>query len=185
MPSVLSIQNLLLAYSNGYFPMPDPETGEIVWLKPDPRAVLPLEKFHRSHSLKKSLAKPYEVKVNTAFREVMLACSERKETWITDEFLQAYSELRKKGYADSIEVWKGGKLVGGVYGVSLGRAFFAESMFHKERDTSKIALSHLVDRLKSQGFKLLEVQFLTPHLKSLGAIEIPAADYEKQLRTAL
>ncbi|MBM4304496.1 MAG: leucyl/phenylalanyl-tRNA--protein transferase [Deltaproteobacteria bacterium] len=177
---------LLGAYSQGYFPMPDPKTEEILWYFPDPRAILPLEDFHCSKSLKKKInQKIFNCTTDKNFVEVMQRCAARKETWINDEFIRAYSELNALGFAHSIEVWRGGKLVGGVYGVSIGAAFFAESKFHLETDASKIALYHLVQELNLKKFSLLEVQFLTPHLKSLGAKEIPAENYLGLLKKAV
>lgn len=177
---------LVSAYSQGFFPMPEPKSGEIRWYRPDPRAVIPLDGFHISHSLQKKLKKSeFRISFNQAFAEVMQGCSEREETWINDEFRTAYGELHSLGLAHSVEVWRDEQLVGGLYGLGLGAAFFAESMFHKVTDASKIALHHLVERLKAQGFVLLECQFLTPHLQSLGAIEISDREYMIQLRNAL
>jgi leucyl/phenylalanyl-tRNA--protein transferase len=177
---------LRLAYAQGFFPMPDPDSGEILWFHPDPRAVLPLDGFHCSKSLQRTLKrKPFTVSVDRAFAAVMAACGARAETWITDEFKAAYGQLHAEGTAHSLEVWLDDRLVGGVYGVALGGAFFAESMFHRETDASKVALYHLVSKLKAAGFGLLEVQFLTPHLVSLGAIEIPRTEYLARLAVAL
>jgi leucyl/phenylalanyl-tRNA--protein transferase len=182
----LTPELLALAYAEGYFPMPDPETGKLLWFNPDPRAVIPLDGFHVSHSLKRRLHKgDFKVTFDTAFIDVMRACADREETWITEEFVEAYTALHRMGKAHSVEVWEGKELVGGAYGVSIGGAFFAESKFHRARDASKVALYYLVERLKMRGFVLLEVQFLTPHLATLGAIEIPAIEYEKKLRAAL
>ena len=178
---------LLSAYSQGYFPMPQSETNEILWYRPDPRAVIPLDNFHASRSLQRTLKRShFTITFDSAFREVMLGCADRKETWITDEFLTAYTELHHLGFAHSVEVWsKDRQLVGGVYGVSLGGAFFAESKFHRKTDASKVALYHLVQRLKAQHFTLLEVQFMTPHLATLGALEIPDDIYQLRLAKAL
>ena len=187
MPKLVS-PILLLAYSKGYFPMPHPDTGEIMWLSPDPRAVIPLDGFHVSRSLAKSLAKEdFVVTVDQDFLGVMRGCGDRKETWITNEFLDAYGRLFQEGFAHSVEVRDAATrdLIGGVYGVALRGAFFAESMFHRRTDASKIALKCLVDRLRAGGFVLLEVQFLTPHLASLGAVEIPAEEYHRKLDQAL
>ena len=167
--------------------MPHPDTGEIVWLSPDPRAVIPLDGFHVSRSLAKSLAKlDFVVTIDQDFLGVMRGCGDRKETWITNEFLDAYGRLFQEGFAHSVEVRDAAtrELIGGVYGVALRGAFFAESMFHRRTDASKIALKYLVDSLRNGGFALLEVQFLTPHLASLGAIEIPAEDYMQRLEEA-
>ena len=182
----LDTHTLLLAYANGYFPMPDPHSEEILWFNPDPRCILPLDGFHCSRSLRRKINKGgYEITTNKAFKEVMEGCSDRPDTWINQEFKRAYGELHKIGIGCSLEVWREGRLIGGVYGVSLGAAFFAESKFHRETDASKIALFHLIEHLNQKNFKLLEVQFLIPHLKSLGAIEIAAADYMERLKKAL
>lgn len=177
---------LRVAYAQGFFPMPHPKTNKILWFSPDPRAIIPLDKFHCSRSLKKSLRnRGYNVTFNKAFSEVMHACAARDDTWIIPEFIEVYTRLHEEGDAHSVEVWKDGLLVGGTYGVTLGGAFFAESMFHKVTDASKVALFHLTKLMEKKGFILLEVQFLTEHLKSLGAIEIPAEEYMKRLETAL
>jgi len=182
----LSPALLKKTYRQGYFPMPDPDTDEILWFRPDPRAVIPLDAFHCSRSLKQTLnSGKYRITHDTAFKEVMVCCSQRENTWINEEILEAYTALFHEGSAHSIEVWQENDLVGGVYGVTLGGAFFAESKFHFETDASKVALYHLVERLKRQGFKLLEVQFITDHLKSLGAIEINDREYQSQLRDAI
>lgn len=177
---------LRIAYAQGYFPMPEPGTGEILWFHPDPRAVFPLDSFHVSRSLSRTMRKAgFELSVNQAFAAVMEACASRPETWINAEFLRAYKLLHEQGDAHSVEVWKDGVLVGGTYGVSLGGAFFAESMFHRQTDASKVALHHLVQRMRERGMMLLEVQFLTPHLASLGAVTVPRATYMRLLREAL
>ena len=182
----LSTELLITAYSSGYFPMPHPETEEICWFNPDPRAILPLDSFHVSKSLRRSSQKrPFEFSFDRNFLGVIEACADRQETWINQEIKEAYYKLFRDGVAHSVEVWLEGVLVGGSYGLSLGAAFFAESMFHTETDASKLALWHLVEHLKQQGFHLLEVQFLTPHLKSLGAKEIAAKEYSERLNLAL
>lgn len=179
--------NLLRAvYAQGYFPMPHPETQELEWFRPDPRAILPLDGFHVSHSLRKRLNKnEFTATYDQDFRGVMERCAAREETWINNEFLTAYTALHEEGGAHSVEVWKKGAWAGGVYGVSLGGAFFAESKFHTQTDGSKAALYFLTEKLKAMGYELLEVQFLTPHLKSLGVIEIPGAEYDARLAHAL
>lgn len=185
-PKRLTTPFLLAAYATGYFPMPDSETDEIRWYRPDPRAILPLDGFHCSRSLKKKIdRKLFSVTYDEAFRDVMKACAAREETWINEEFLRAYGRLHDVGAAHSVEIWKEDELVGGVYGVHLNGAFFAESMFHTETDASKIALYFLVAHLKRGGFKLLECQFLTPHLASLGAIEVSDRQYQQKLQKAL
>lgn len=173
---------LLGAYREGVFPMAAPD-GEIQWFSPDPRGVLPLEKFYRPHGLRRTLkAGKFEIRLNTAFREVMEACASRDETWIDGEILDTYCELHARGYGHSVEAWYDGKLAGGLYGVALGGAFFGESMFHRVTDASKVALVGLVERLEARGFGLLDLQWVTPHLSQFGAIEIPRRDYLLRLR---
>ncbi len=160
--------------------------GLIGWYRPDPRAVLPLDGFHASRSLKRTLKSGYfETTYDRDFLGVMKGCSNRNETWITDEFFTAYCALHKMGKAHSVEVWREGRLVGGTYGVHLGGAFFAESKFHTETDASKVALAKLVERLNARGFGLLEVQYLTDHLAQFGVIEIPDSEYVIRLEKAL
>ncbi|NDE14842.1 leucyl/phenylalanyl-tRNA--protein transferase [bacterium] len=184
--SPLSPQLLIYAYSNGYFPMPDPVTGQIGWFRPDPRAVIPLDHFHASRSLMRTIKRGiFSVTVDQAFADVMKACAARPGTWITPEFIAAYSELFRRGYAHSVEVWHDQHLAGGLYGVSLSGAFFAESMFHNETDASKVALLKLVEHMTGKGMSLLEVQFLTPHLSTLGAVEVTDEAYVKLLQEAL
>ena len=185
---VLTVEILCSAYAQGYFPMPNSETGEIEWYRPDPRAIFPLDGFHVSKSLRKTIrSNVYAVTYDRAFERVMRECAKRgpDETWITEEFVEAYTEMHRKGLAHSVEVWGGEELVGGTYGVALGGAFFAESKFHRKTDASKVALYSLVERLKATGYALLEVQFLTPHLESLGAIAIPDEEYVEKLTAAI
>ncbi len=182
----LDLRTLLYAYAQGYFPMPHPETQEIQWYYPDPRAVIPLDHFHASRSLRRAIRQGgYRISTDHAFAAVMEGCADRSDTWINAEFKRAYGALHARGVGHSLEVWQDTQMVGGVYGLALGGAFFAESMFHRVTNASKIALFHLVQCLRQGGFTLLEVQFLTPHLASLGAREVPAADYMDQLRLAL
>lgn len=180
-------EGVLLAYSAGVFPMGDDETGEVAWYWPDPRAILPLNGFHTSRSLAKTLRKgTFEVRIDTAHEAVMRACADRAEgTWITEDFIRVYGALHRAGYSHSVEAWRAGRLVGGVYGVALGAAFMAESMFHRETDASKVALAALVHQLRERGFQLLDVQLLTPHLASLGAVEISRDEYLSRLLQAL
>ena len=160
--------------------------GGIGWFSPDPRGVLPLEAFHTPHGLRRALEKcRFEIRLNTAFAEVMRACAEREETWIDGDILRAYGELHTRGFAHSVEAWREEKLVGGLYGVALGGAFFGESMFHRETDASKVALHALVERLRERRFVLLDIQWVTPHLATFGAVEIPRSAYLRQLRAAL
>ena len=166
--------------------MPDGDSGEILWFRPDPRAIIPLDGFHTSRSLRRKINQSlYQVSYNQAFSEVMQGCAEHPETWINQEFMDVYGQMHKLGLAHSVEVWHEQSLVGGTYGVCLGGAFFAESKFHRKTDASKVALYYLVKHMKKQGLTLLECQFLTPHLKSLGAIEVSDQEYLKLLREAL
>ncbi len=175
------------AYRRGVFPMYDPRTGEMLWFQPDPRAIIPLDGFHISRSLAKTLRQGrFEVRFDTDFVGVMRGCADREEeTWISEDFIEVYGALHRQGKAHSVEVLCNGVLVGGTYGVALGGAFMAESMFHYETDASKVALAALVERLNARGYTLLDVQYLTPHLQSLGAIEIPHRVYYDRLRRAL
>ena len=175
------------AYRRGVFPMYNHWTEEIEWYRPDPRTIIPLESFHISRSLEKTLRQGvFEVRFNTDFEGVMRGCADREEgTWISEEFIELYGALHRQGKAHSVEVLLKDRLVGGTYGLALGSAFMAESMFHYETDASKVALASLVARLKSRNFMLLDVQYLTPHLASFGATEIPFRDYYDRLRRAL
>jgi leucyl/phenylalanyl-tRNA---protein transferase len=161
--------------------------GDLAWFSPDPRGIMPLDgRFHVPHGLARALKKHrFEVRVNTAFEAVMKGCAAREETWIDTEIFASYTELYRLGFAHSVEAWREGQLMGGLYGVALGGAFFGESMFHRETDASKVALHALVERLRERGFTLLDIQWTTPHLCSFGAIEIPRGDYLRQLRAAL
>ncbi len=183
----LTPELLIQAYANGYFPMADSDTSEVSWYRPDPRTILPLDGFHVSHSLQKKLRqKAFTATFDKAFEATMRFCANRPEgSWISEEFVAIYGRLNDVGFAHSVEVWNGDKQVGGAYGVCIGAGFFAESMFHTETDASKVALHFLVERLKKSKFLLMEVQFLTPHLKSLGAVEISAEAYELRLMEAI
>jgi leucyl/phenylalanyl-tRNA--protein transferase len=175
------------AYRLGLFPMYDSRSGDILWYRPDPRAVIPLEGFHISHSLAKRMRRTdYEIRVNTNFAGVMRGCANRDEgTWISEEFIEVYGALHRMGVAHSVETYMENELVGGTYGIAIGGAFMAESMFHYRSDASKLALAALVERLHSRGYTLLDTQYLTDHLVSLGAIEIPHRVYYERLRRAL
>lgn len=181
----LTSELLVTAYSEGIFPMGI--EGEIRWFSPDPRAIIPLDGFHVPHTLRQRVRQGvFEIRVNTAFEEVMRSCAERPdETWITAEIVRAYCELHGLGLAHSVETWKEGRLVGGLYGVTLGGAFFGESMFHRARDASKVALAALVERMRERRFTLLDTQFLTEHLVRFGAIEIPRGEYMRKLAAAI
>ena len=183
----LTPELLLQAYMAGVFPMAEGrEDAEVFWVDPKRRGILPLDGFHISRSLKRRILKePFEVRFNTDFAGVVAGCAEREETWINDQIYLAYLDLHRMGYAHSQEIWDGDELVGGVYGVAIGGAFFGESMFSRRRDASKIALAYLVARLREGGFTLFDTQFVTDHLISLGAIEISRADYRRRLRDAL
>ena len=182
---------LLAAYSSGWFPMAD-EAGTISWYSPDPRGVMPLDTFHVPSRLHRTMRRSgLQVRVDTVFADVMRACAEAERegedggTWISDEIIASYSALHTQGYAHSVEVHDGDRLVGGLYGVALGGAFFGESMFHTATDASKIALVALIDRLRARGFTLLDTQWVTPHLQQFGAIEIPRPDYLRRLEESL
>ena len=176
---------LLQGYRLGVFPMAM-EDDSIAWFSPDPRAVIPLESFHVPHALGRVARKKlFELKIDKRFGEVIRACAKRRDTWINSEIIQSYERLHKLGYAHSVEAWKNQKLVGGLYGVAVGGAFFGESMFHRVTDASKIALVALVERLRAQKFALLDTQWITPHLQQFGAVEIPRAQYLKMLKRAV
>lgn len=183
----LTTDILLHAYANGVFPMAETRnTTEIFWVDPKKRGIFPLDQFHISRSLARVLRKDiYRVTANNSFAAVVEGCANREETWINDEIFERYIELHEQGYAHSIEVWDGFDLIGGVYGVSLGGAFFGESMFSRRTNASKIALAYLTDRLNITGYQLCDTQFLTPHLASLGAVEICRATYRELLKNAL
>jgi len=177
---------LLSAYASGYFPMADSAEGEIGWYSPDPRAIIELESLHVPRSLRLTVKKkPFEIQLNRNFEGVMRQCALREETWISEEIIQSYVALHKLGFAHSVECWKGNELSGGLYGVALGGAFFGESMFSRKRDASKVALVYLVERLNERGFTLLDTQFVTPHLRGLGAVEIPRQKYMERLKVAI
>src|SRR4026208_1452287 len=176
---------LLQGYRLGVFPMAM-DDDSIEWFSPDPRAVLPLEDFHVPHALRRlARAKPFEITINKAFSAVIQACAERENTWINREIIDSYTRLHELGHAHSIEAWNQNTLAGGLYGVAVGGAFFGESMFHRVTDASKIALVALVERLKRQGFVLLDTQWLTPHLLQFGAIEISRTEYLTLLERAV
>jgi leucyl/phenylalanyl-tRNA--protein transferase len=176
---------LLNAYASGIFPMAM-ETGELGWFSPDPRGIIPLDDgFHIPHGLKRTLKKaPFEIRMNTSFADVMRGCADRRETWIDDTIYKSYVRLHYLGHAHSVETWQAGQLVGGLYGIALGGAFFGESMFSRATDASKVALVALVDRLRERGFTLLDTQWTTAHLRQFGAVDIPRRDYLAKLRRA-
>lgn len=182
---------LLAAYANGYFPMADTKDSPILqWMYPEMRGILPLDTFHIPKSLAKFIKKsPFVITTNTAFPQVIRACADvtevRKETWINEQIIKLYCELWENGYAHSVECWQGSELVGGLYGVAIGGAFFGESMFSKTSNASKVALVHLVELLKNAGYTLLDAQFTNEHLKQFGIIEIPRNNYLKKLAQAI
>ena len=178
-------ENVLEGYSQGIFPMGDDEDDLIYWFSPDPRAILPLSEFHISRSLRRAIRHGgFEVTANRAFAEVMVGCGEGRPVWITDRVHELYNQLHELNRAHSIEVWLEDRLVGGLYGVQVGGAFMAESKFHRVTDASKVALVKLVEQLSAARFCLLEVQYLTEHLRQFGACEISNADYLLQLESA-
>ena len=182
---------LVSAYSSGWFPMAV-DGGEIRWFSPDPRGIIPLDTFHTPRRLARVIRKGvFRIEIDRAFESVMRACAEAERdaddpgTWISDEIVRSYCALHEHGVAHSVETWQGDRLVGGLYGVALGGAFFGESMFSRETDASKVALVHLVARLRRGGFALLDTQFVTKHLERFGAIEISRDVYRKHLTEAL
>ncbi|MCY4303762.1 MAG: leucyl/phenylalanyl-tRNA--protein transferase [Aestuariivita sp.] len=183
----LSPTLIINAYSKGIFPMAaSRNSDEINWFNPDPRGVLPLNAFRISRSLQRSIKKEnYNIKVNECFHGTIDACADRPTTWINNEIKDVYVRLHKMGYAHSLEVWENDHLIGGIYGVALGAVFFGESMFSRRSNASKIALAYLIDRLNQSGFKLFEIQYLTSHLASLGAVEISQSLYYNLLNEAL
>jgi leucyl/phenylalanyl-tRNA--protein transferase len=185
---MLEPDDLLAAYSQGVFPMAVNKRGDIRWFSPDPRAIIPLdERFHVPHGLKRRLKQnPFEITVDKDFERVIRECGKRREdTWISEEMIESYCNLHRLGFAHSVEARLGGKLVGGLYGVHIGGAFFGESMFHRATDASKVALVALVERLRARGFALLDTQWQTPHLSRFGTIEIPRREYLRLLKKAV
>lgn len=191
MRSRLDADLLLRAYATGIFPMADSaDSPDLYWVDPEERGILPLDGFHLSRSLKRTvLDDQFEIVSDRDFTAVMRACAAatetRPKTWINEEIISVYSDLHRRGNAHTIESWRDGELVGGLYGVSLGGVFFGESMFSRVTDASKVALAHLVARLRLGGFTLLDVQFVTPHLQQFGAVAIPRARYRRLLAACL
>ncbi len=182
---------LLRAYGLGIFPMAESrDDPRLFWVDPDMRGVIPLDAFHLPKRLARRVRSGvFEPRIDSDFSAVIQACAEPRpghpETWINDQVVALYAALFERGHVHTVECWREGSLVGGLYGVSLRGAFFGESMFSREPDASKVALVHLVDHLRARGFRLLDVQFLTPHLETFGAIEVTRADYQEMLRDAL
>jgi leucyl/phenylalanyl-tRNA---protein transferase len=189
--SSITPQVLLQAYAAGVFPMAESaQDNALYWVEPDVRGIIPLQGFHLSRSLRKRVKQQsYEIRVDTAFAEVIAQCaalsSTRDETWINRRIIALYTQLHKMGCAHSVESWCDGQLVGGLYGVRIGGAFFGESMFSRATDASKVALVHLVARLKAGGFSLLDAQFVNNHLLQFGTLGIAKPDYQKLLESAL
>jgi leucyl/phenylalanyl-tRNA--protein transferase len=188
---VLTLHELLRCYARGEFPMANDRHDPTIYLiNPERRGVIPLDRFHVAASLRKTVRRgTFEIRVDTAFAAVIRACAEpgpeRPRTWLNDGLIELYCALHARGHAHSVECWRAGELAGGLYGVSLGAAFFGESMFSRERDASKVALVELVGRLRAGGYELLDTQFVTDHLRRFGAIEVARATYHGRLRQAL
>ena len=184
---MLDPAELLYAYSQGYFPMAVPEDdNEIFWFKPDMRGIIPLETFHVSKNLKRLYKRGhFKLRINGDFEGTMRGCAAREDTWISEDIIASYCKLNEMGYGFSFETWREGQLVGGLYGVAIGKVFFGESMFHKETDASKIALVFLVEFLKENDFRLLDTQYINDHLLQFGAKEVPNEEYEEMLAQAL
>ncbi len=182
---MISPNILLGAYSIGYFPMADGDSN-ISWYSPDPRTIIPLDSYNIPRSTKQLIRKrSFRIELDTTYEEVMRGCASREETWINEEIIASYVELHRLGYAHSVEAYDAEGLAGGLYGVAIGAAFFGESMFSFRSGASKVALAFLLEHLSSHGFRLLDTQYMTPHLKMFGATEIPRNTYIEMLRAAL
>jgi leucyl/phenylalanyl-tRNA--protein transferase len=181
-----SAELVLRGYCAGMFPMAD-HAGRIRWFSPDPRCIFEYDKFRVSHTLRQTVRQGrFEIRTNTAFDDVIAACGRPGEaTWISPRIQRVYCELHRAGFAHSVEAWRGGALAGGLYGVAIGGAFFGESMFHHQRDASKVAMVALMERLQTRGFTLVDTQWSTPHLARLGAVEIPRDEYLRRLAAAI
>ena len=186
MQEELTPELVLYGYRMGVFPMAD-DSGDIYWYSPDPRCIFVFDHFHIPHGLRPVInSNKFKIRFDTAFDQIISACADRVEgTWISDDIITTYTALHHQGYAHTVEAWLDGQLAGGLYGVTLGGAFFGESMFHKATDASKVALVALVDHLKTRGYVLLDTQWSTPHLERFGAVEIPQSEYLKRLDQAL
>ncbi|OOY17828.1 leucyl/phenylalanyl-tRNA--protein transferase [Thioclava sp. DLFJ4-1] len=183
----LSAELLLAGYAQGIFPMAESrDNPQLHWFDPALRGIVPLDKFHISRSLAKVIRRgDYSITTNAAFRGVVEGCADRDETWINGPLFTLYDQLHAAGFAHSLEVWQDGELAGGIFGITLGGAFFGESMFSRRPNASKVALTYLVDRLRQTGFTLLDTQYITPHLASMGAIEVTRIEYRARLAQAL
>jgi leucyl/phenylalanyl-tRNA---protein transferase len=186
MRKIIPPEVLLGAYARGYFPMADPDTGDVGWYTADPRAILPLDPFHVPRRFQRFLkAAPFRYTRDAAFEEVVRGCSDRDSTWIDAVIRDTYVALHRLGFAHSVEVWNEERLVGGLYGVHLGGAFFGESMFYRESGASKAALVHLADHLQARGFRMLEIQMVTPLTAQFGAQLVSTREYRRLLEQAL
>jgi len=184
--TIIDSRFLLNAYCNGFFPMADGREGEIRWFAPELRGIIPLDGLKVSRSLRRTIRnRVFEIRFDTDFEAVIRACADREDVWISETIVQSYCELHRLGFAHSVESWCGGELAGGLYGVSIGAAFFGESMFSLRTDASKAALVALVERLTAQGYRLLDTQYQNDHLATLGCIEIPQQEYLLLLDDAL
>lgn len=182
----LTAAMVLDAYPQGLFPMAYVDANVVTWHRPRVRAIIPLEAAHVPRRLARTVASgKFDVTFDAAFKEVMRGCAAGRPVWISDEFHRVYGELHERGAAHSVEVWLGANLVGGLYGLAIGGAFFAESKFHRATDASKVALVSLIQRLRERGFGLLEVQYLTEHLRQFGTIEISHREYMVRLKKAI
>jgi len=182
---LLKPENMIRLYASGAFPMADAETGSINWYLPDIRTIIPLDNFNIPRSVKKVIDdEKFEIKFDGDFEGVLDGCADRESTWISEELKSAYRRLKKRGHIHTVETWKNGKLVGGLYGVTFRGAFFGESMFSKVSQASKAALAALLNHLKEKDFVLLDVQYMTEHLKMFGAVEISFEEYTKLLHIA-
>lgn len=184
---MLTPAQMLAGYGQGIFPMAESRSdSQLHWVDPRRRGIIPLDRFHISSSLRRRILRgTFTITTDSAMQDVVIACADRDETWINAPLASLYGQLFRAGHAHSLEVWEGQDLVGGIFGVTLGTAFFGESMFSRRRDASKVALAFLVERLRRNGFTLFDTQFLTPHLESLGGTEISRAEYRERLRQAL
>ncbi len=183
---IIDGQFLLKAYCNGLFPMADGRDGDIHWFSPERRGIIPLDGLIISRSLRQTIRKKiFETRIDTDFELTIRSCAERDEVWISETIVQSYLHLHQIGFAHSVECWNNNTMVGGLYGVAIGGAFFGESMFSRMTDASKVALVCLVERLNANGFSLLDTQYVNPHLATLGCVEISQQDYLDQLNNAL
>lgn len=186
---IFTVEEMVAAYSAGYFPMAEPD-GEIYWYNPHPRAIIPIDTYQPAKSLRPILNRhQFDIRINENFNQVMINCAApRKDeelTWISDYLVEIYTEMHQKGFAHSVEAYENGLLVGGLYGVCIGGAFFGESMFTKVSNASKVAFHYLIEILKTQGFELLDSQFMNDNVKRYGAIDISRAVYLRKLKSAI